>query len=507
MVLGECAAETRTLDRMRERLAWLPSLRATHVVAVCVVGLLSVAVTVWRTFPFASTAAEYDMELLAYTAQSRSPGSNQSWYAPKPGSSLDDAFGANEPFDVMRNTRNGDGGAAISRLLAMISAWEAARGTKLQDEDLFCVHSLLFKERIPFALMQAFSDAERRRLCSVILERKRSLMWQNDAVSVLFAQPDFGLGNRLRALAALLAHASATGKLLVVLWTKNQHLNASFYDLFAAGHQALVIHDFDPGTYPWCTEDKDPNCVLLDELNFIFAENPDRIHPEKFDWQKEDKRAAKAGKLHFFVKTAYVLRSSHNHAVEELRVDAVGVFLRRLRPNQAVYRLVDAALKALPVPIKNTVGVHVRSLAPEAEFETSRGENMSSAELEALRMNQKALYGERGYEILGSWRSATGPQAFTRHLASLDASVHFFVASDSESAYEALSNAFPNRVHRASGGTTCGRPRDCACVQFAFTDIILLGHTAQLFGSGYSSFSEVAKRRGDIPMQLAGKHF
>lgn len=495
--------DTVRAGRMRERPAWLLSGKLSARVLMVMTMLALLTTTTWRMM-----VVHVSYKTAWYSSFSKT----------SPTSPMEEVFGANEPLDVHRDDVLGDAGiASVSKLLKLISSWEAQRSVRIQGEDLICVQSLLFKERIPFALVQAFQDADRRRLCRLLDERRKSLIWNLDETdmgkygglnpSILFAQPDYGLGNRLRALAAMLAHASGSGMLPVVLWSRNEHLNASFHDLFAANQQILVIEDFNPSIFPWCAVENDPNCAFLHELNFILSENPQRTHPEKFSWQKDQKRATKEGKRHFYVKTAYVLRSDYNYRIEELRVDAVGVFLRRLVPSRAVLELITDTLTALPIPIKNAVGVHVRSLLPELEFTTPEAANFSDADLEVLRMKQKALYGTHGYDTLARWRSSTGPEIFIRHLAEMEQSQHFFVASDSAVAYDLLASTFPGRVHRLTGDMACGGPRQRTCVRRAFAEIILLGSTGQLRGSGYSSFSEVAKRRGDIPMLLAGKHF
>ena len=48
----------------------------------------------------------------------------------------------------------------------------------------------------------------------------------------LYVKPEFGLGNRFRALAYGAALAQATQRRLVVVWVRDEHMHAALPDLF-----------------------------------------------------------------------------------------------------------------------------------------------------------------------------------------------------------------------------------------------------------------------------------
>jgi hypothetical protein len=92
--------------------------------------------------------------------------------------------------------------------------------------------------------------------------------------------------------------------------------------------------------------------------------------------------------------------------------------------------------------------------------------------------------------------------------------LRFFVAADSDDAYQGLMKQFPTRViytQRACATSRCDF-RDCSGMIYSLADMMNLARTRLILGSGYSSFSEVAAQMGSGPhgplqLFLSGRDF
>ena len=94
----------------------------------------------------------------------------------------------------------------------------------------------------------------------------------------------------------------------------------------------------------------------------------------------------------------------------------------------------------------------------------------------------------------------------------------FYLAADSQEAYHGIKMEFGPIVvftPRTCASVQHCDARDCASLHFALIDMLNLGRTRLVLGSGHSSFSEVAAKMGassgrfarGLPIRLAGKHF
>ena len=77
----------------------------------------------------------------------------------------------------------------------------------------------------------------------------------------------------------------------------------------------------------------------------------------------------------------------------------------------------------------------------------------------------------------------------------------FYVAADSQEAYEGLRTALPAGAvvytKRACKAERCDL-RDCEALVYSLVDMLNLARTRRILGSGYSSFSEAAQHYGSI---------
>ena len=130
-----------------------------------------------------------------------------------------------------------------------------------------------------------------------------------------------------------------------------------------------------------------------------------------------------------------------------------------------------------------------------------------------------AEYGRNQSAALQSWRDKGRWPQFVGRIAREPASTRFYLAADTQEAYDGLMGRFPGRIVRTRRecGATAERCdfRHCGAVRYALADMLNLGRTRLILSSGYSSFSEVATYLGAadwigaqrLPVEEAGVHF
>ena len=269
----------------------------------------------------------------------------------------------------------------------------------------------------------------------------------------------YGLGNRLRALASAMAVAAATERPLVVIWPRDAHCNCSFRALFDESRFAVLELDgggLDAQRMVW-------NAVLTDSASFVATS-----YMREDGVEKDSDRAwlpplVDANK-HLFVKTAY--RLAHPRAEWSFAAWQ----LHSLTPRPEIARLLIAT--------SDMVGVHVRSV-----------------------VDAGAPYGTTPATTQREWRRKGSWPSFVDRMAREPRETLFYLAADSQEAYDGLEAAFPGRTMRtaracpAARGAGC-EARDAASIRAALVDMLNLARTQRILGSGFSSFSEVARFYG-----------
>ena len=302
----------------------------------------------------------------------------------------------------------------------------------------------------------------------------------------LVVDVQFGLGNRLRALASAMAVAAAANRHLLLVWRSDIHCNCLFGRLFAqppiSPPFAVVDQGLErPGGLP------EAEWQVLDYMNHT----SDR-------WLNLDTRR------HTYVRTAFQLahtRGKWAYAKWQLR---------RLAPAPDVAALVRTN--------DSYIGVHVRSVFDDSVLAAlqDRMTKRSESGREALAAASAEYGGAKAAEIK-AWRNAGHWSRFINRLSREPAATRFFLAADSQDAYDGLLAAFPNRI--ASTPRVCASAsrcdsRDCASLRLALADMLNLARTRRILGSYFSSFSEVAQHwDGDwpwgtpTPIEYAGVDF
>ena len=128
---------------------------------------------------------------------------------------------------------------------------------------------------------------------------------------------------------------------------------------------------------------------------------------------------------------------------------------------------------------REMVGVHVRSVVDTGK-----------------------AYGSTPLADQQEWRTKGAWPNFVDRMAQEPPATKFYLAADSQAAYDGLMARFPGRIVRTPracppGGAGC-EARDAASIVSALVDMLNLARTRRILGSGYSSFSEAAQHYGSI---------
>lgn len=275
----------------------------------------------------------------------------------------------------------------------------------------------------------------------------------------------FGLGNRLRAVASAMAVAAATSRPLLVIWVPDGHCNCSLRMLLAQPLPFALL------------EDELPMTALNEEAFQAFNYMPGESGSVKREWVRVDHAR------HVFVRSAY--RIAHERGEWPFAARK----LRELRPR--------AGLVSSIVADSSMVGLHVRGV------------------VDAI-----SDYGANGSAALAKWRRKGSWPNFVERMQQEPSWRRFYLAADDAKAFDGLSAAFPGRIQTNLDGVNrcrrgrCDLDRGCDAMGIALTDILNLARTGRILGSGYSSFSEVARYYGsadhfgtELAFEAAGVDF
>ncbi|KAI9018425.1 hypothetical protein DFJ74DRAFT_229317 [Hyaloraphidium curvatum] len=305
-----------------------------------------------------------------------------------------------------------------------------------------------YSSAIPRTYIDSLDDLEH-------LNSLLALYYHNSRQRWIIVHVQHGLGNRLRALASAMALARATTRSLRVIWGLDLHMPVKFGDLF----------DLDPGGSP--------------AIDFVYRFNELDVDPLRVDVYNymEAEGGIKAQYInatspkHIYVKTAYQL----NHS--SVSDDSVATELTQLRPKPEIHAMVQSV--AAGRDLGKLVGVHVRSMAPDLEFEGVDKE-----------------YTPRDLAKLRRFRLACTHEPFIARLRNMNIS-GVFVSSDHPMSTQAFEAVFGSDSV-VSLSESCSN-RTLECLRTAVAELYLLASTSTILGSFWSSFTELARLLGRRP--------
>lgn len=271
----------------------------------------------------------------------------------------------------------------------------------------------------------------------------------------LIVIPKSGLSNRLRVIASCVKLARETGKHLYIYWESNQYLNASYGELFKVLPGITVRKP--PLRYKlWLyLNSLSPKINFLEKLylkifnfDFVFFDNMARlVWHNKMDIEKE---VAKSKNCLIFT-----CQELNYFDLEDYQL-----FL----PTLELQNHIEAKTMTFS---SNTFGIHIRSTDNE----------------EAKRESPYEIFEERIEEELR-----------------LDSKATFFLSTDNVQYQEALLKKFGSAkifFHEKEF-----RRDITQGIKDAVIDLFCLSKTNKIYGSYYSSFSYVAGRIGNTPVEV-----
>ena len=316
-------------------------------------------------------------------------------------------------------------------------------------------------------------------------------MLRSSSTKYVLVDAKNGLGNRMRALASAMSVAAALGRPVLLIWVSDLHCNCSYRRLFA---QPL----------PFALLDEEiPRANLTDDEFQLY----NYMRPEP--GAVKDAFVEADLNRHLYFKSAFIM----NHPAGGWKFAQRQI--QRLTPVDRIAEMLQAN--------KKMVGLHVRNV-----FDAPRDAqtNTSVTGAAAVEGAQKE-YGAEGARQLMMWRKASHwtnfvprmiallrENSFRNPLGLAQEPLQFYLAADSEDAYTGLTKRFPNRIkfqQRDCASERCDF-RDCEGMIYSIVDMLNLGRTKLILGSGWSSYSEVAAYIGGaqgqpVPILMAGRDF
>lgn len=268
----------------------------------------------------------------------------------------------------------------------------------------------------------------------------------------------YGLSNRLRALASAWNIAKATNRELFLIWEPDVHCDCGFDDLF-------IEHN-----------------VNIMPLNSVDSESADL-----YDYMNGPKRRANLLKINhdtdkdIYIKSAYTLDYSFYDRNSE------NEFLRSLKPVKEVEFIINS------FNVSDMIGLHIR-MGAGVNYNNDPWD--SSLYLDAT-----------GKELMYYWRARSHYNSFipvVRKILKENPSQKFFLAADMQITYDTFMKLFDNSI------TFYPRKiydRSKQQQITALIDMYCLSRTKMIYGSTWSAFTELATRLSDVPFKLSGKDF
>lgn len=266
----------------------------------------------------------------------------------------------------------------------------------------------------------------------------------------IFIEPIGGLANRMRMIASYIEFAEKKGLDVSCVWNINNELGASFHSLF---------------------RDTDRVRFVSDKKFKLYSSNQKNLLKR---WLVTFLNKCKG--YHFVVKDSDVAIYGDNlegilskHVCmyvctcEELKY---ATDFSMFKPNYDLQTIIDTYCEQFT---KNTIGLHIR-----------RTDNVLSIEKSPLSLFENAILEE----------------------LSVNAETKFYVTSDDETVEKSLKERFSDKVIIREKQYGRG---DEQGIKDAVIDLYLLSKTKKIYGSYWSSFSDIASRIGQIPLLVLSK--
>ncbi len=266
---------------------------------------------------------------------------------------------------------------------------------------------------------------------------------------MITVKPSGGLANRMRAIDSALLIGKSTGHEVSVIWEMSFELNCSFRKLFCLP-DTLDIREYSINRYIKRTGD-----FLVRKLRKAGIILPFGFERHLFDI---DILAMKRGNVDFintlgsdrsiFINTVHQFYNSNDSFVA-------------FKPIPELQKIIEQYVRCFSA---NTVGVHIR-----------RQDNIESIKHSPI----EDFISSMEHEIVNNSKTS------------------FFLATDSEQVEKTLRDVFKERI--LTHKKVLDRNSEVG-IQDALIDLFCLSKTKKIFGSYYSSFSDIAAQINNIEL-------
>lgn len=366
------------------------------------------------------------------------------------------------------------------------NAWAEALGRRLHDSyflpwDIIAVLPIKPKEMLLRRIMGRMENREKAKRAELDAAGRKNEMVDIDSLPtprVLVCHCMHGLGNRLRALGSCMSYAKESNRELIVVWAPDSHIEAKFSDMYKS---PLVVLEKMPVEWPFHEVEKwDAVWGQFKFHNYMEMEGNGAIKGAKIlDFPNK----------HMYYKGAYIMEPENT---ELTNWDKDNAQLRTLEPIDDVRNMLKQ-LELKGLGSKDVIGLHVRNRTLEKDIKN---------------VDFIKEYGSEATKTMDMWRHKSGVHNFVKEMNRIikeKPNVKFFVATDTYEVIGELERIFgAERI--LSFKRSCDE-RDGSCVKFAIADLYALAKCKTLYGSNWSSFTEVAMRLGGVKAKLAGEDF
>lgn len=278
---------------------------------------------------------------------------------------------------------------------------------------------------------------------------------------MIFLNPHSGLANRIRVIISGLALADLLNQNLTVIWRKDAALYCDFYDLFEPQQKFKVVKYGALAKLLQLGEKHNRVKSAVGKMvyrslsiNFtLFDKNV-----EKYVWSTGVNRL-NTGILPNDFRNGYI-STCHEFYFDRM-------YFKYLAPAEHIKEIIAKTVAKFS---KKTVGVHIRR--------TDNVESITASPLQAF------------------------VDVMARDIAN-DRDVNFFLATDDPAVEEMLIERFPKKIIRYKKVFS---RQEVKGIQDAMVDLYCLSETNKIYGSYYSSFSEMASRIKNIPLEIIKKN-
>ena len=274
-------------------------------------------------------------------------------------------------------------------------------------------------------------------------------------MDVLIVRPLGGLANRIRVIKAAQSFASGHGARLILIWDKDNVLNARFEECFDTmpGVKIINVSYSGYGVFREIQRKIIHRLYLLSiqltTQTQVFDREAKKHLPLDADANQRnsffDKLAVQFKRV--YIQTCYDFYPHQDDFFMPFREDLLEKF-------------------SIPKNWEDVIGIHVR------RGDNSMSKQYSPLEMFIIKMNE---------------------------LIYINPAIKFYVSTDSDEVYEKLKTLFGDSMYT----TAIVRTRDTlAGIQSALLDLYCLSKCKKIVGSYDSSFSEVAAKMGGIPLEV-----